>query len=204
VNGGLEAESTRTVGERVRGDGYIARAMRSRLVIACLVGGLVVTPGLAACGSDEGTDVVEGEPVELGELSYNIQLTRFLNPADVEDSEYLVGQPTPKPGTSYLGIFLTISNNSDDEAHASADSYKVVDTLDNEYEPVSSNSPYALDVGATVPSDGQLPISDSTAQTGPNQGSLLIFAVDDFVSENRPLDLEIDSADGNGTVLLDI
>ena len=45
------------------------------------------------------SDVVEGEPLELGDLQYNVQLTRFLNPDDTEDAEYLVGQPPPTPGT---------------------------------------------------------------------------------------------------------
>ena len=45
---------------------------------------------------------------------------------------------------------------------------------------------------------------DTTAQTGPTLGSLLIFSVDDEVSENRPLKLEIESDGGLGEVILDI
>ena len=48
----------------------------------------------------EPAEVVEGEPLELGELDYNVQITRFLNPDDAEDAEYLVGQPPRRPGTS--------------------------------------------------------------------------------------------------------
>lgn len=179
--------------------------MRRRLVaIACLVAlaGLIAT--LAACGSEEATEVVEGEPAELGELAYNIQLTRFLNPNDVEDAEYLVGQPDPKPGSSYLGVFLTVKNENKDEAFTSADGYTVSDVTGAEFHPTDSESPYALDIGAEVPAEGQLPIPDSTAATGPNQGSLLLFVVDDTVSENRPLELEIESDDGTGVVELDI
>jgi hypothetical protein len=179
--------------------------MRSRLVaVACLLALVAVPATLSACGSEEATEVVEGEPAELGELAYNVQLTRFLNPNDVEDAEYLVGLPDPEPGTSYLGVFLTITNENKDEAVDSAHGYRVLDTLDKEFHPTESESPYALDIGAEVPAESQLPIPDSTAATGPNKGSLLLFHVDDSVSENRPLELEIESDEGTGIVELDI
>jgi hypothetical protein len=44
---------------------------------------------LAACGEEEETEVIEGEPVELGDVSYNVVTTRFLNPDDSQDAEYL-------------------------------------------------------------------------------------------------------------------
>ena len=74
-------------------------AMRRTPIIAlCVLTALVVSGALAACGgSDEATDVAEGEPAEIAGLGYNVQLTRFLNPDDREDSEYLVGSPRPSP-----------------------------------------------------------------------------------------------------------
>jgi hypothetical protein len=181
----------------------LAAAMRRRLAIAVLVAALAAGI-LGACGEDETLSVKEGEPVELGDLSYNIQITRFLNPDDTEDGEYLVDQPPPDPGTSYLGVFLTIENDNDDEALPSADEYTIVDTLKNEYTPIPSDSPYALDLGAPVPADGDLPVPDSTAASGPIEGALLIFKVDDAVAENRPLELEIPTDSGTGRVELDI
>lgn len=176
---------------------------RLRLAIA-LIGLLAAASLLAACGEDEvHSEVVEGQPLELGELRYNIAITRFLNPNDVEDSEYLVGQPEPPPGQAYLGVFLTIKNDSD-EAQQSAYTYRVVDTTGAEYEPVESESPYALEIGAPVEGNSQLPILDSTAANGAIQGSMLLFLVDQEVSENRPLELEIVSGDEEGKVALDI
>jgi hypothetical protein len=55
-----------------------------------------------------------------------------------------------------------------------------------------------------VPAEGQVPLPNTTAATGPNQGSLLIFVVDDAVSDNRPLRLEIQTFAGDGDVILDI
>jgi hypothetical protein len=182
----------------------LARAMRRRrLAIVGLLAALA-TGALLGCGEEEELEVVEGEPLELGDLGYNVQLTRFLNPDDVEDSEYLVGQPEAEPGTSYLGVFLIIENHNEDETLPSADEYVVVDTVGNEYEAVESESPYALEIGATVPAGGALPIPDSTAASGPTQGALLLFVVDDTVTEDRPLELEIPSGSETGRVELDI
>jgi hypothetical protein len=98
---------------------------------------------------------------------------------------------------------MVISNETE-EARPSATNFIVTDTLEDEYELLESESPYALDVGAEVEAEGQLPLVDSTAGTGPNQGALLIFLVDDTVSENRPLRLEIQTFAGTGEVILDI
>jgi hypothetical protein len=175
-----------------------------RAVIAALALALALSAGaLSACGDEDESEVAEGEPIEVAGLEYNIQITRFLNPDDTEDAAYLVGEPPPPPGKEYLGVFLVIENESED-ARPSANNYTVIDTLDQEYDLVDSESPYALEVGAEVPAEGQLPIADTTAATGPNQGSLLIFPVSDEVGENRPLELEIETFDGTGKVILDI
>jgi hypothetical protein len=176
---------------------------RPAFTVLALLAVLALAGSAAACGEEEETEVVEGEPIEVGELSYNVGLTRFLNPDDNEDSEYLVGQPPPPSGTAYLGVFLTIENETVEDL-TSADDYTVMDTLDVEYERSESESPFALEVGAVVPAEGQLPLPDTTAYNGPNQGSLLIFLVEDAVSENRPLKLEIVGPDGSGEVILDI
>lgn len=184
-----------------------------RALLSVAVAGVVLA--LGACGEEDedpagvgGTSVVEeeaveGEPLELGDLEYNVQITRFLNPDDPEDQEYLVGLPEPAPGESYLGVFMVISNESEED-HFSADEYVVTDTLGQEYEQLEIESPYALEVGAEVPAESQLPIPNTTAATGPNQGSLLVFLVDDDVSENRPLTLEIAGEDASGGIVLDI
>lgn len=159
----------------------------------------------AGCGGPEAVEAEgnEGEPVEVASLEYNVQITRFLNPNDNEDSEYLVGKPAARPGKAYLGVFLVIENQTD-TPRPSASQYTVADTLDNEYDAVDSGSPYALDIGAEVPAKSQLPLPDTTPYAGFNKGSLLIFEVDQEVSENRPLRLHIESFDGTGEVTLDI
>ena len=177
---------------------------RAAAILLSLLCTLAVVVVFGACGAEEEeTEVAEGEPIEVAGLEYNIQLTRFLNPDDNEDAEYLVGQPPAEPGNSYLGVFLTIANETD-VARPSAEEYIVTDTLGTEYEVLESESPYALELSAEVPAEAELPLPDTTAQTGPNQGSLLIFGVSDDVSENRPLRLAIEAVDDTGEVILDI
>ena len=173
------------------------------LAILLALCAIAVAGTLAACGEEEELEVAEGEPVEVNELSYNVALTRFLNPNDNEDAEYLVGEPPPGSGKSYLGVFLTIENESDERLFSSS-RYEVVDTQGRRFEPIESESPYALELGAPVPAHDELPLDDTTAAAGPIQGAMLHFYVDDQVTENRPLELEIETVSVTGTVALDI
>lgn len=181
--------------------------MRAKVALVLGLVALLAGVPLAGCGEEEGQDALEsaeGEPLELGDLIYNVAITRFLNPSLTSDAEYLVGQETEPPGQTYLGVFLRIDNENEDDAVESAPSYTVTDTSGRDYEPLESESLYALDIGGIVDADGALPAPDTTASEGVIQGSMLLFLVDDDVSENRPLELEIDSADGTGVVELDI
>jgi hypothetical protein len=180
-------------------------AMRRVSTLALLVATLAVSLALASCGGEEpgGTEGSEGEPIVVGDLSYNVGISRFLNPDDTEDEAYLTGQQQPPGGTSYFGVFIQINNDSD-SPQASATDYTVIDTLHHEYTPIPSDSPYALEIGSEVEADGQVPVVDTTAQTGPNEGSLILFRVNDAVSDNRPLLLEIGSGSETGEITLDI
>lgn len=180
--------------------------MRTRIALltalCALAAGLVVA-GCGSSGEQEELESAEGQHVELGGLIYNVAITRFLNPDDTEDAEYLVGQEPPEPGQSYLGVFLTVINRGE-ETLPSADGYVVASSGDTRYFPLSSESPYALEIGAEVPGEDKLPTPDSTAATGPIEGSMLVFLVDDAISESRPLRLEIESGDETHEVELDI
>jgi len=171
--------------------------------VAAVVAGIVSLAG-AGCGADEeDLSVVEGEPVELGDLRYNVQITRFLNPDDAEDVAYLEGEPDPTPQKAYLAVFMTVENEGDDTLDVSGD-FRVVDTRDNTYKPVPSDSAYALDPGTPVGPGEDLPAPDTPAASGPIKGAMVLFLVDQVVTENRPLELEIPSSSGDGRVELDI
>jgi hypothetical protein len=169
---------------------------------------------LAACGSDEGVEdnaeasekievVIEGEPVEVDPFEYNVLFTRPLNRFDVEDREYLVGQPPPKPGETYIGVFIKVKN-IDDVPHAVPESFEIVDTADMRHESIESESIYALAKGAKLDPGEQFPQIDSTAQVGPIQASMLLFKVADEVLELRPVELELEGEEERAAVELDL
>jgi hypothetical protein len=167
----------------------------------------VALVGAGGCGLDEAEKhVVEGEPLELDELKINLQITRFLNPSDAEDRDYLVGQQLPPPaGQDYLGVFIEIDNEGDDEARLpTAADLSVVDTTGAAYEPLESDSPFALDLGGTIASHSEVPAPDTPAASGPTQGSIVLFLVPSNIGENRPLELEITYRGEDGTIELDL
>ena len=65
--------------------------MRRLVLIALLA------TAFAGCGIDDYIHEAETEGVyvDVGNLVYQVQLSRFLNPDDVEDREYLMGLPPP-------------------------------------------------------------------------------------------------------------
>jgi hypothetical protein len=173
------------------------------LLAALALAALVV--GVSACGySSDSKEVVEGEPVELGELSFNVTFSRYLNPADSEDSAYLVGQKEPPEGSTYFGVFFEVQNESDDPQTLPS-TLTITDADHTVYNVLPSESLYALEFGGEVEPQEQVPVLDSTPQLGPIEGSVAIFLLPAEASDNRPLTLHIPGADGeNATVTLDL
>jgi hypothetical protein len=160
--------------------------------------------GLFACGYESHeTEVVEGEPVELGDLQYVATFSRFLNPNDNEDSAYLEGQPPPPPGSGYFGVFFEVQNSSD-EVQTLAEEMTIHDADGEEFEALESESPFAFPFGGEVEVDEQIPVLDSTPQQGPIEGSVVLFELPASASENRPLILEIPGPGGPAEVTLDL
>lgn len=182
----------------------MARPRRITLSLLAALALAATAFALSACGSEgHSKDVVEGEPVELGELQYNVVFSRFLNPSDNEDSAYLVGQPPPAPGHGYFGVFLEVQNESE-EPQELADSFTITDADHETFEALPSESLYALPLGGEVESQEQVPVLDSTPQQGPIEGALVLFDLPASASENRPLVLSIPGPDGPATVTLDL
>jgi hypothetical protein len=132
----------------------------------------------------------EGLVAEIGELGYNVYITRELNPKDVEDKGYYTG-PEAKPGFALYGVFLTVCNEHSTK-HLAASDFAIVDTQGNRFEPlplpeenVFSYRPEELGKEQCIPEEG------SAAASAPTNGSLLVFNLPLTTLENRPLDLEI-------------
>lgn len=177
------------------------RTMLSLFAVLTLA---VTAFAFSACGySSDSKDVVEGEPVKLGELQYNVVFSRFLNPSDNEDSAYLVGQPALPEGHSYFGIFIEVQNKSED-SQTLADAFTITDAGHETFDAIPSKSLYALPFGGEVESQEQIPVLDSTPQQGPIEGSLVLFELPASASENRPLTLSIPGPEGPAAVTLDL
>jgi hypothetical protein len=175
--------------------------LRPLAAVLLAIGALALVVG---CGEEETLHVEEGEPLELDELAYNVQVTRFLNPEATEDAAYLRGQSPPAQGEAYLAVFMQVANEGDEPAEIS-DHMEVVDTRDNRFEPVENESEFALQPGALVPADGEVPEPGTVAATGPDQGALVLFLVEEAIAESRPVELEITDSDGEtGVVELDL
>jgi hypothetical protein len=182
----------------------MTRRPRFALASFAVLALLALLLGAAGCGySSDEKDVVEGEPVELGELQYNVIFSRFLNPNDNEDSGYLVGQPKAPPGSAYFGVFFEVQNESE-EPQTLASEFKITDADHQVFEAVDSESLYALPKGGEVEPQEQIPVVDSTAQQGPIEGSVVIFLLPASALENRPLVLEIPGPEGPAEVTLDL
>src|SRR4051795_3560182 len=83
---------------------------------------LAAFAALALAGCGEKTDYIrtaetEGIYVDVGNLVYQVQLSRFLNPTDVEDREYLVGLPAneakPTGSEIWFGVWMRVKNYTD-------------------------------------------------------------------------------------------
>ncbi len=173
-------------------------------LLAALALAVLVT-GVSACGySSDSKDVVEGEPMVLGDLQFNVTFSRYLNPNDNEDSAYLVGQPPPPKGSAYFGVFFEVQNESE-QPQTLPSTLTITDAAQRTYHVIPSESLYALQFGGEVEPQEQVPVLDSTPQQGPIEGSVAIFLLPSAASDNRPLTLHIPAANGEkGEVTLDL
>src|SRR4051794_11463937 len=135
---------------------------------------IAVALGLAGCG--EKTDYVrtaetEGIYLDVGNLVYQVQLSRYLNPADVEDREYLVGVPADEAQLTadeiWFGVWMRVKNYSD-ETLTPTTQFRITDTEKNEYFPIPlpDSNPFAYNPKPLGP-DQVYPAPDTAAASGP-------------------------------------
>ena len=151
--------------------------------------------------------MVEGEPLELGDLRFNVAITRFLNPNDVEDAEYLEGLPPPPLNEDYLAVFMTVENEGDSEvAAAERDRRSRPRTSAGQvYEPIETESLFALDLGAPLPAGEEAPAPDTAAASGPVQGSFVLFLIPKEAQELTGRSSSRSTRDGeHGIIELDL
>jgi hypothetical protein len=165
---------------------------------------LLAALALVACGNSETkvtTGTYAGESgqnapyLNVGPLVYEVQLSRELNPANVEDAAYLQGLTSPqrtlKHGEEWFAVFIQVYNHSS-VPHLGASTITISDTQSNVYAPTVPNQTNQFAYrGGFIPAESQIPVASSVAANGGTQGALLLYRIRVVSLDNRPLTIHI-------------
>lgn len=179
------------------------RALATAAAVALTLTLSVATSG---CSSTiERLNVPEGTPLNLGDLEYNVQISRFLNPADAEDMSYLEGAPSLPNDAYYFGVFLQIHNHGS-SPEGLPTRYEITDTEHTVYKPVPIDNQFALPLSGKIPAHSLIPDDETIAGDASTNGLMLLFLIRSSATESRPLTLKIPAADGRhpGRIELDL
>ena len=171
-----------------------------RLVLVLTVGALAVT--LGGCGRTTLTGVSQDqlsagtEPYfNVGDVTYQIQISRQLNPFGTEDVQYLSGVQGAQDLDAdqlWFGVFLWAKNQTK-QVRDSAATFAIVDSQGTVYHPTVLNpavNPYAW-TSQPLSQNEVEPLDDTTAGNGSTGGGLILFKLNESAYSNRPLTLEI-------------
>lgn len=189
----------------------------TRLIRSCTLLVAVAAALLASGCGDRKPEVrtvgeTEGIYVDIGELKYQVQMSRLLNPADREDTSYLKGLPAGSELASdaaWFAVFVRAQNTTSDKTLPSAREFELIDSLGNHYEPVPidlSVNDWAYRPAELAPGD-VVPLPNTVQAEGPIKGGMLLFRVPVASLQNRPLELEFRSPldhDEVGIIDLDV
>jgi hypothetical protein len=185
--------------------------LRRPLVLALLAAVALVASGCANKTNSQTEAQTEGLYMDVGPLLYQVQVSRYLNPADEEDISYLKGLPSGTPvqpgkGQVWFAVFMRVQNVGK-QTQTATDQYEITDTQGNNYRPIpldANVNPFAY-VAEPVPPGSFIPGPETPAYNGPIQGSLLLFKLSAASLQNRPLTLKIEGgANEEATVQLDL
>jgi hypothetical protein len=182
----------------------LRRGTLSSLVLAA---GVLLA--LSGCGETHPLRAdTEGVYLQLGPLRYQVEISRELNPRDLEDTSYLLGLKPAQlrlgPTQTWYGVWILVENRSGVTQTPTAD-FTITDTEHKVYRPVfpNSNNPFTYQ-SYPLPGHGQIPGPESAAYNGPTQGALVLFKVDRASYDNRPLNFAITQPDTGQTATTDL
>jgi len=179
-------------------------------IFVCALGASL---SLAACGQTaQPTSILNnGVYVDAGQITYQLQVSRELNPFATEDQQYLAGLPSGAESLGandlWYGVFLWAKNQTN-RPQLTASRFDILDSSDHRYYPVQLNAElnaYAWTPQLLIPS-GVQPLPSTTAAAGATGGNLLLFKLPTSVYSNRPLTLQIFPAGSSrpGQISLDL
>jgi hypothetical protein len=183
----------------------------ARLSLLCLIAlAAVVVTGCGNKDEDRHFSLTEGPYIKVDDLTYQIQISRILEPSDLEDQAYLRGRaPSDQVNADevWFAVFLRVQNQTD-RVLTPSNSFKIVDTQGNTYRPLQLDAKVNdfLYVPAPIEAGIVVPRLDSPSYNGPIQGSLLLFKLTVQTLYNRPLAFHIESSEGGepGIINLDV
>ena len=152
----------------------------------------------------------EGIYLDVDDLKYQIQISRYMNANDVEDRSFLLGLPQstaePTGEETWFGVFLRVQNTSD-KPIAPASDFEIVDTQENVYRPIPIDTdinPFAYKPDPIAPKS-LIPVPDSVASETTIQGAMLLFKIKTESLQNRPLEFRFKGGSGTtGVIDLDV
>ena len=140
-------------------------------------------------GREEATR--EGLAVEMGGLTYNVFITRQLNPKDAEDRDYYRGGE-PGPDNTLYGVFLQVCNHG---TNAAAGGHRVHGHGHPRQGLRPDGAPGDQPVRIPRRHGGRRELHPGEEQRGvergPTAGAMLLFNLPLESTENRPLELKI-------------
>jgi hypothetical protein len=189
----------------------LSRLRRPLAVLAVLL----ASGGLSACGNhhDETAKIqrIEGEGfyLSLGELKYQVQISRQLNPHDIQDKALLLGVPAAEQQLAadevWFGVFMQVENESKEPLRPAGD-IEIVDTQEEVFKPLAleETNQFAYRSSETIPAGQRVPLPDTPAYDTAIQGSMLLFKLKSTALDNRPLELKIQSSTTPQTGIIDL
>ena len=163
---------------------------------------LLVSGALSACGKHQSTGPVrtaetEGIYLDVSDLKYQVQVSRQLNPADIQDKPYLIGIPEEerelKADEVWFAVGLRVQNETGEALQPSAD-IEIEDTQDELFEPIElgPDNVFAYRSDQAIPPRETYPLLDSPGYDTPARSALLLFKLTLTALNNRPLELKIE------------
>jgi hypothetical protein len=179
---------------------------------------LLALPGVAACGSEQpaveageqdtrpaAVAETEGIYLDVDELKYQVQSSRELNPNIVSDRNYLAGLGVDDRELGrqqeWFAVFLRVENHTD-RPIPNVNNFQIVDTQENVYRPMplGPENVWAYREAPVEP-EGIYPTLDSPAGERAPNGALLLFKLDQFSLDNRPLELSFQGRSGQRAIV---
>lgn len=184
--------------------------VRRLLLVPALVASIGLLP---ACGGEHTVTEGESEAVYVtnGDLQYQVQISRQLNPGDPGDRALLVGLPDDERELGqddlWFGVWVRVWNGTD-EPRKAASEFEIVDTKGDSFEPVEFAPENILAYrAAVVNANSQYPVPDSVPENLPTTGAVLVFKLPRQALDFRPLELifrEPGKPENESSVRLDV